>query len=73
MKKDTKGLLVEGKVVIKKEEKIEKYQDLAREIGRLWNVKAKVILVVIGALERVPKQLKDRIKEMGIPIKIGEI
>jgi hypothetical protein len=36
--------------VIKEEaEKILKYKDLIIEIQRMWNVKAKVALVIIGA------------------------
>jgi hypothetical protein len=36
--------------VIKKEaEKIIKYEDLTMEIQRIWNVKTKVIPVIIGA------------------------
>jgi hypothetical protein len=35
--------------VIKKEaEKILKYKDLIIEIQRMWNVKAKVIMVILG-------------------------
>ena len=34
----------------KEQEKVEKYQDLRLEIQRLWNVKAQVVPVVIGAL-----------------------
>ena len=30
------------------------YQDLAREVRKMWDVKAKVILVVMGALGSVP-------------------
>ena len=30
-------------------DKITKYQDLARELGRLWNVETEIVSVVIGA------------------------
>jgi len=33
----------------KEQEKVDKYQDLAREIIRLWKVEARVIPIVIGA------------------------
>ena len=35
---------------VKEQDKVEKYQDLRLEIQRLWNVKAQVVPVVIGAL-----------------------
>ena len=38
------------RIVDKEQEKIEKYQDLAREIRKWWKVKTKVILIIIGAL-----------------------
>jgi hypothetical protein len=42
--------------VIKKEaEKILKYKDLITEIQRMWNVKAKVIPVILGATGTVRK------------------
>jgi len=42
--------------VIKKEaEKILKYKDLTTEIQRMWNVKTKVIPVIIGATGTVSK------------------
>ena len=35
----------------KEQEKIEKYQDLKREIGRMWEIrKVQVVPVVIGAI-----------------------
>jgi hypothetical protein len=45
--------------VIKKEaEKMIKYEDLTIEIQRMWNVKTKVILVIIGATGTILKSLR---------------
>jgi hypothetical protein len=45
--------------VIKKEaEKILKYKDLTIEIQRMWNVKTKVILVIIGATGTISKSFR---------------
>ena len=42
--------------VIKKEsEKILKYKDLTKEIQRMWNVKSKMIAVIIGATGTISK------------------
>ena len=41
----------------KEKEKMKKYQDLAREVGKMWRVKVKVLPVVIGALGTVPRIL----------------
>ena len=38
------------KIVIKEQEKIDKYQVLITELQKVWNVKVVVISVVIGAL-----------------------
>jgi len=46
----TDDAISEDRNVIKKEaEKILKYKDLTIEIQRMWNVKTKVISVIIGA------------------------
>ena len=42
----------------KGEEKIEKYQNLASELRRMWEVKTKVVPNVLGALGTVPLRLK---------------
>ena len=42
---------------MKESEKKDKYQDLAREMEKLWNMKVTGIFVVIGALGIVTKGL----------------
>jgi len=51
--------------VTKKEaEKILKYKDLTIEIQRKWNVKTKVIPVIIGATETVPKSFSKYVSNI---------
>ena len=57
----------------KEEEKNEKYRDLAREVAKLWNVRVKIIPVVIGVLGTIPNDLEERINEMGISLKTAQI
>ena len=56
----------DSRVNKKEAEKIEKYQDLAREIKRLWNTQVKIVPVVIGALGTTPRLLPKRLKDIGI-------
>jgi hypothetical protein len=51
--------------VIKKEaEKILKYKDLTTEIQCMWNVKAKVIPVIIGATGTVSKSFRKHVSNI---------
>jgi hypothetical protein len=51
--------------VIKKEaEKILKYKDLTIEIQRMWNVKAKVIPVIIGATGTISISLRKYVSNI---------
>ena len=53
---------------------MEKYQDLKREIGRLWKLKmVEVIPVVIGALESVTKGFNRWTEKLGIQFNVGVI
>jgi len=54
--------------VIKKEpKKILKYKDLTIEIERMWNVKTKVIPVIIGATGTISKSFRKHVSN--IPVK----
>jgi hypothetical protein len=57
-------------VSFKEFEKKSKYKDLEIEVQRMWNMKAKTIPVVIGALGLVSKDFEANLKE--IPGKISE-
>ena len=51
-------------ILQKETEKCEKYQDLVREIQRIW--KSKVVPVVVGALGSVSKKLAGHLEQLGI-------
>ena len=57
----------------KEDEKIVKYQDLARELRKIWNMEVKIIPIVIGVSGTMPTRLKDNLKEIGIPVKASQI
>ena len=77
-KKGRKGIIIDIAVPAdvrvggKEREKVEKYQDLKREIARLWKLKmAEVVPVVIGALRSVIKGFDRWIEKLGIPLSVA--
>ena len=56
----------DSRFVEKEKDKIEKYQDLERELQKIWNVKVKIIPLVVGSLGAIPKQFGNRLKQIGI-------
>ena len=56
----------DGRIEEKEKDKIEKYQDLGRELQKIWNVKVKIIPLVVGSLGAIPKQFGNRLKQTGI-------
>ena len=60
----------DNRVCEKEQEKIEKYQDLKREISRIWKMKkVEVIPVIIGALGTITKKMKGWLEKIGIEIR----
>ena len=56
----------DSRIQQKELEKITKYQDLRVEVERLWERKATVVPVVIGALGAIPKDFKKHLSTIGI-------
>ena len=53
-------------------EKVEKYQDLKREIGRIWQMRSvNVVHVVIGALGSVTKKFEKWSEKLQVDANIG--
>ena len=52
------------KVIKKEAEKILKYKDLTLEIQRMWNVKTKVIPVIIGATGTISKTFRKYVSNI---------
>ena len=60
------AVLGDSRIEEKEKDKIEKYQDLGRELQKIWNVKVKIIPLVVGSLGAIPKQFGNRLKQIGI-------
>ena len=45
-----------------------KYQDLVRELQKIWNVKGRIIPLVAGSLGTIPKRFSNRLKQIGITV-----
>ena len=51
--------LYDGRVDTKELEQTKHYQDLAREFRKIWNMKVKVIRLMIGALGKISIKLRN--------------
>ena len=52
------------------DEKFQKYQDLAREIKRIWQIKVQVTPPVVGTLGTIPRALKANLEEIVVDVGI---
>ena len=50
----------------KETERYEKYQDLAREIKKIWKSRTEVVPVAVGALSSKSKKLPGQLEQLGI-------
>ena len=57
----------------KEKDKIEKCQNLRRELQKIWNVKVKIIQLVVGFLGAIPKQFGDRPKQIGVTVGTAQV
>ena len=66
---------VPGDSMIEEKEKgkIEKYQELGRKLQKIWNVKVKIIPLVVGSLDAIPKQFGNRLKQIGITVGTAQV
>jgi hypothetical protein len=58
------AISVERNVIKKEAEKILKYKELTIEIQGMWNIKTKVIPVIIGATGTISKSLKKYVSNI---------
>ena len=63
------GSMIENK----EQDKIEKYQELGRELQNIWNVKVKIIPLVVGSLGAIPKQFGNRLQQIGITAETAQV
>ena len=56
----------DSRIEEKEKDKIEKYQDLRRELQKIWNLKVKIIPLAVGSLGAIPKQFGNSLKQIGI-------
>ena len=58
---------------MKEYKKKDKYQDLARELKKLWNMKVTVIPIAIGALGTITKGLVQGLEDLEITGRVETI
>ena len=56
----------DSRIEEKEKDKTEKYQDLGRELQKIWNVKVRIKPLVVGSLGAIPKPFGNRLKQIGI-------
>ena len=63
----------DSRIEEKEKDKIEKYQDMGRELQKIWDVKVKIIPSFVGSLGATPKQFGNKLKQIGIAVGTAEV
>ena len=63
----------DSRIEEKEKDKIEKKQDLGRELQKIWNVKVKIIPLVVGSLGAIPKRFGNRLKQICITVGTAQV
>ena len=63
----------DSRIEEKEKDKIEKCQDLGRELQKIWNVKVKILPLVVGSLGAIPKQFGNRLKQISITVGTAQV
>ena len=63
----------DSRIEEKKKDKIEKYQELGRELQKIRNVKVKIIPLVVGSLRAIAKQFGNRLEQIGITVGTAQV
>ena len=58
--------LGDSRIEEKEKDKMDKYQDLGRNLQKIWNVKVKIIPLVVSSLGAIRTQFGNRPKQIGI-------
>ena len=67
------AVLGDSRIEEKEKNKIEKYQDLGRELQKILNVNVKIIPLVVGSLGAIPQQFGNRLKQIGITVGAAQV
>ena len=60
----------ESRIEEREKDKMKDYNDLKRELKKIWDMPVKIIPVVVGALRMTPKKLKQQLSDIGIETRI---
>ena len=57
---------VDNNLILKRNEKLNKYSELRLEIARMWDKETLIVPIIIGALGSIPNDLECNLKKLDI-------